>query len=57
MPPKQDNNSEVKKRVRKTITMEVKSKIIKLKDRGCSTSSIGRELNLSLFITFFKPKV
>lgn len=47
MPPKQDSNSKVKKRVRKTITMEVKSKILKLKDRGCSTSSIGRELNLS----------
>ncbi|CAB3229511.1 unnamed protein product [Arctia plantaginis] len=33
MPPKQDINSKVKKRVRKTITMEVKSKILKLKDR------------------------
>ncbi|XP_026475403.1 tigger transposable element-derived protein 1-like [Ctenocephalides felis] len=47
MPPKQDSNNKVKKRVRKSITMEVKSKILKLKDRGYSTSSIGRELNLS----------
>lgn len=37
MPPKQGSNSKVKKRVRKTITMEVKSKILKHKDRGCST--------------------
>ncbi|XP_026482715.1 tigger transposable element-derived protein 1-like [Ctenocephalides felis] len=47
MPPKQDSNNKVNKRVRKSITMEVKSKILKLKDRGYSTSSIGRELNLS----------
>ncbi|CAD7085950.1 unnamed protein product [Hermetia illucens] len=47
MPPKQDSNSKEKKRVRKTITMEVKSMILKLKDRGCSTLSIGRGLDLS----------
>ncbi|CAD7090278.1 unnamed protein product [Hermetia illucens] len=47
MPPKQDRNSKMKKRVRKTIRKEVKSMILKLKGRGCSASSIGRELNLS----------
>ncbi|CAD7077564.1 unnamed protein product [Hermetia illucens] len=46
MPPRQDSNSKVKKKVGKTIRMEVKSMILKLEDRGCSTSSIGRELNL-----------
>ncbi|CAD7079691.1 unnamed protein product [Hermetia illucens] len=58
MPPKQDSKSKVKKRVKKTITMEVKSMILKLKDRGCSTSSIGRELNLSRTIvqTILKDK-
>jgi hypothetical protein len=37
MPPKQDSNSKVKKEVRKTITMEVKSKILKLRDRDFGT--------------------
>lgn len=37
----------MREKVRKTITMEVKFKILKLKDRGCAISSIAREHNLS----------